>query len=234
MILRAIFVTLAVVAGLAQAQPYRGVDDKGRVRYSDTPPAGARSVEKPPVERTATPPAAGNESQLPFELQRAQKDFPVTLFTSPSCKEPCELARGLLNKRGIPFAETQVWNEETAAQLKERTGSENVPVIMVGRSTMTGFESARYDALLDSADYPKAGVLPARSQGAPAPPAGYEPPPTAEPLPQAAESPVKPGPYDTGGLPSNRSDKPGPYDTSKLPSNRSDKPGPYVAPGSTK
>jgi glutaredoxin len=236
MILRVIFVALALAAGVAQAQPYRWVDDKGGVRYTDTPPPGsARPVQKRAAEGTAAPSAAASEAPLPYELQRAQKDFPVTLFTSPNCKEPCTLAREHLNKRGIPFTETQVWNEETLAQLKERSGAENVPALMVGRTSISGFESTRYDALLDSAAYPKAGAVQARSQAAPPPPEGYEPPPTVEPAkPVPVETAGKPGPYDTSGLPANRSDKPGPYDPSKLPSNRSDKPGPYLTPGSTK
>ena len=174
------------------------------------------------------------EPQVPYELQRAQKDFPITLYTAPICKEPCELARAALNKRGIPFAEVQVWTQETLDELKSKAGSDNVPALAVGRSAVSGFDPSRYDALLDSAGYPKQGALPARSQGAPAQPEGYEPPPVAEPLRTETEPPAKAGPYDTSGLPSNRSDKPGPYDPSGLPPNRSNKPGPYLTPGSAK
>jgi glutaredoxin len=231
MILRVIFVALALAAGVAQAQPYRWVDDKGNVRYTDTPPpASARSVQKRATEGAATKPAPESEAPLPYELQRAQKDFPVTLFTSPNCKEPCALAREHLNKRGIPFTETQVWNEETLAQLKERTGSDNVPALMVGRSSMSGFEPARYDALLDSATYPKAGALQARSQAAPPPPEGYEPPPTVEPAkPVTSETAGKPGPYDASGL-TGPAPKPGPYDASGL-TGPPPKPGRYTLPG---
>lgn len=218
MILRVIFVALALAASVAHAQQYRWVDDKGRVQYSDTPPpAGARSVQKQSAG-TAAPAPAENGGQVPFELQRAQKDFPVTLFTSPSCKEPCTLARDYLNKRGVPFAETQVWNEESLAQLKQLTGAEGVPALTVGRSSITGFETSRYDALLDSAGYPKAGAVAARSQAAPPLPEGYEPPANVEPAkPVATEPAGKPGPYDSSGL--------------KGPAPKS---GPYVTPETTK
>jgi len=182
----------------------------------------------------AQPARPGSEPQVPYELQRAQKDFPVALYTAPICKQPCELARAALNKRGIPFAEIQVWTQETLDELKSKAGSDNVPALAVGRSAVSGFDQVRYDALLDSAGYPKQGVLPPRSQAAPAAPEGYEPPPVAEPLRTETEAPAKAGPYDPSGLPSNRSDKPGPYDTSKLPSNRSGKPGPYLAPDGAK
>ncbi len=220
MILRVIFVALALAAGVAQAQPYRWVDDKGRVHYTDTPPPGAARPEQRRAAGSEAPPSApATEAQVPFEVQRAQKDFPVTLFSSPGCKEPCTLARDYLNKRGVPFTEAQVWNEETLAKLKERTGAENVPALLVGRSSLTGFETSRYDALLDSAGYPKAGAVPARSQAAPALPEGYEPPAPVEPAkPVVTEPAGKPGPYDSSKL-----SPPGGGATSR--------PGPYSAPG---
>lgn len=222
---------LLCAAATVQAQQYRWLDDKGRPQYSDNPPPSAKGVRKTEA-KTESPAEAGQ--QMPFEVQQAQKDFPVTLYTAPICKQPCELARTALNKRGVPFTEVQVWTPETLEQLKARAGSDSVPALLVGRSALSGFDQTRFDGLLDSAGYPKQGTVPARAQRAPAPPEGYEPMPVAEPLQAEAEAPAKAGPYDTSGLPSNRSDKPGPYDPSGLPSNRPDKPGPYLAPGSTK
>jgi glutaredoxin len=224
-------VTLAALlatSGIAFAQQYRWVDEKGRVQYSDTPPpASAKEVRK----RGLGSPPVKSEAQVPFELQRAQADFPVTLYTAPICKQPCTLAREALNKRGVPFKEVQVWNVETLDQLKAVAPSDSVPALVVGRSVQSGFDSNRYESLLDLAGYPKAGVLPAGKQAAPALPDGYEPPPVAEPVAPAPEVPLKKaGRYDPSGLPSNRSGKPGPYDPSGLPSNRSGKPGPYGVP----
>ena len=219
---------LLCAAAAAQAQQYRWVDEKGRVQFSDTPPANATAVRKSDVKTGA---ATEGRQQVPFEVLQAQKDFPVTLYTAPICKQPCELARTALNKRGVPFTEVQVWNPETLEQLKSKAGSDTVPALIVGRTALGGFDPARYDGLLDSAGYPKPGSVPARAQTAPAPPEGYEPPPQAEPVIPDASASAKPGPYDTSGLPSNRSDKPGPYDPSGLPSNRSDKPGPYDPSG---
>lgn len=231
--IRQSFLTVLLLASTCvNAQAYRWVDGKGRVQFGDSPPANAKSVRKNEAQAGAPAPAETRQ-QVPFELQRAQKDFPVTLYTAPSCAEPCELARAALNRRGVPFTEVPVLTPETLEQLKSKAGVESVPVLIVGRSVLNAFEQTRYDGILDSAGYPKEGVLPARSQRAPDLPAGYEPALVAEPVKADAPS-GKAGPYDTSGLPSNRREGPGPYDTSKLPSNRSDKPGPYMAPGSTK
>jgi len=203
----------AVLAGLlcagsaALAQQYRWVDDQGRPHYSDTPPAKAKTVTKAEAKAPRTP----EGPPPPYEVQRAMKDFPVTLYTAPICKQPCELARAALNGRGVPFTEVQVWNAETLEQLKSRTGSGNVPTLVVGRSVMNGFDQASYDDLLNSAGYPRPGAVPARAQRAPAPPEGYEPPPGAEPRKPEAVTAVKPRPYDPSGLQSDRTGKQGPY-----------------------
>ena len=225
---QSILAVLLLAATYANAQAYRWVDDKGRVQFGDAPPANAKSVKKADVKADVKSDApAEAPQQLPFEVLQAQKDFPVTLYTAPSCKEPCESARAALNRRGVPFAEVLVASPETFEQLKTKSGSESVPVLIVGRSVLNAFEQTKYDGLLDSAGYPKEGTVPPRSQRAPAPPAG-EPPLTAEPLRTGPSA--KPGPYDASGLKSNRIEKPGPYDPSGLKSNRSEKPGPYLAP----
>ena len=219
---------LAAAAGLAQAQQYRWIDDKGRVQITDTPPPrGAKDVRK--IAGPAAKPEAA--APMPFELARLQKDFPVSLYTAPGCKDPCEQARSHLNKRGIPFKEVQVWNPETLEQLKALASTENVPVLAVGRSVQSTFDPVRYDALLDSAGYPAAGVFPARSQQAPAAPEGFEPLPVAEPE-KPVESAQKAGPYDTSGL-KGPAPKPGPYDPSVL-KGQAPKPGPYGLPGDKK
>ena len=218
----------AAVSGLAQAQQYRWTDDQGRVHLTDTPPpASARNVRR--IESSAAAPEAPS---LPFELARLQKDFPVTLYTSPGCKDLCEQARAMLNRRSVPFSEFQVWNAETLDQLKKVAGSDSVPVLVVGRSVQSGFDQNRFDALLDSAGYPAAGEYPARAQAAPAVPEGYQPPPVAEPVAPAAGKEQKAGPYDTSGL-TGPAPKPGQYDPSGL-TGPPPKPGQYGVPGESK
>jgi len=226
MILRAFVLVLlaASASGQAQAQQYRWVDQSGKTQFGDVPPPGAKQVGR--MNAGTAKPAA---PELPFEIAEKQKNFPVTLYTSPICKAPCELARGLLNKRGIPFSELQIWNPETLEQLKKASGADTVPALVVGRSAQSGFDQSRYDSLLDSAGYPAAGAYPARAQAAPALPEGYEPPPVAEPATPAAASEQKVGPYDTSGL-VGPPPKPPLYDSSTLVG-PPPKPGQYGLPG---
>jgi glutaredoxin len=194
---------LVVFASSAQ-QLYRWTDDKGRVHITDTPPpASAKSVQKKQPKGSVV-----ESAQTPFEVTRAMQNFPVTLYTSPSCKEPCASAREALNRRAVPFKEVQVWDEESNALLKKVSGANEVPTLLVGSSVQRGYEQGSYDALLDSAGYPKAGALPPRAQAAPQPPEGYAPPearkpPVAEPVkpepPPAPLGPYAPKPAATQG-----------------------------------
>jgi len=234
MILRAFLLVLiaATVSGVAQAQQYRWVDKDGKTQFSDSPPPpGAKDVRKTNITTGKAAPA-----QQPFELVRLQKDLPVTLYTSPSCKEGCELARGALNKRGVPFKEVQVFDPDTNEELKRVSGALDVPTLVVGRSVQRGFEQGAFDALLDSAGYPKTGVLPALTQAAPGAPEGYVPAggrdalPATDPAKSAAQR--KPGPYDASGL-TGPAPRPGQYDPSGL-TGPPPKAGRYGLPAETK
>jgi glutaredoxin len=192
----AVFLLLAAAAAGAQ-QMYRWTDENGRDHITDTPPPpSAKGVQK---QKARSVPAEGEQGSS-YELAQAMKEFPVTLYTAPSCKEPCQQARAALNRRGVPFKEVQVWEEDTARDLRKLTGGTlDVPVLTVGRSVQKGFQQDAYDALLDSARYPKAGLIAARNQAAPKAPEGYAAPGAAQAEPAkpaaTAEEPRPTGPY---------------------------------------
>ena len=234
MILRAfllvLFTAAAAAVGMAQAQQYRWTDVQGRVHLTDTPPpASAKNVRR--IEASA---AQSEAAPLPFEVARLLKDFPVTLYTTPSCKNNCEQARAALNRRSVPFGEIQVWDAETVQKMKSVTGSDQVPALTVGRQVLIGFEQGNFDSLLSSAGYPAAGVYPARNQAAPALPAGYAGAEGAAAKPAAVKAApaAKAGPYDSSGL-TGPAPKPGQYDPSGL-TGPPPKPGQYGVPGQGK
>ena len=204
MILRAFLAVLAAAALLASGT------------------AQAQQPQQPQQSQSDGPPP-------PFAIARLQKDFAVTLYTAQNCKELCENARAALNKRSVPFTEVQVWNEETAQKLKSVSGAENLPVLVVGRLVLVGFDQGQFDDMLNNAGYPAAGLYPPRNQAAPPPPESEAKPAAAAPKP--APGP-KPGPYDTSGL-VGPAPKTGPYDTSGL-KGPAPKTGPYGVPAETK
>ena len=170
-------VVIAALAGLAAAQQmYRWVDENGRTHVTDTPPpASAKGVRK-------VKPAADSAEGLPYILQQAVSQFPVTLYTSPECADPCRTAREHLAKRGVPFTETQI--REGAEELKRLANATEVPALKVGGQVVSGYERAAYDGMLDSAGYPRTAVVPARKP---------EAAPKTDPVKPEASAPS--GPY---------------------------------------
>jgi glutaredoxin len=177
---------LLCAASAAAQQLYRWTDEKGAVHITDTPPPpSAKGVQR--SKATTSAPAT---AEIPFELAQAMKDFPVTLYTSRNCATPCERARETLNKRGVPFKEVQVSNKESIEEFTRITGATEVPALVVGRSVQQGYQQEAFDVLLDSARYPRAGILPSRNQTAPKPAEER-----AAGAPKAEDEPKPAGPY---------------------------------------
>lgn len=138
-------------AGAIHAQTYRWVDKDGKVHYGDRPPASAAGQVQ---ERRLGTPAA--DKSLPYGLQQAVANFPVTLYVSPDCGEGCKEGRDYLKSRSIPFSEKTVASKEDIDALKKLAGGEAVvPVLMVGSKSAKGWLKGDWQRLLDAAGYPK-------------------------------------------------------------------------------
>ena len=165
--LRVLIVLIAALAAAsAWAQQYRWVDENGGVHYTDTPPPpGAKSTEKKKLKANTV------GSQPNVALSQAMKSSPVTLYSHPDCRQSCQMARDLLNQRGVPFTEVSTTDADKIEQLRRVSGAVTVPVLVVGAQVETKPITEAYNEALDLAGYPKAGVLTPRSQAAPARPA---------------------------------------------------------------
>lgn len=148
-------VLLAAAAFAAQAQQYRWIDEKGHVHYTDTlPPPSARNVEKKRFQDHAM----GRQSS--HDLERAVREAPVKLYTHPICTEPCSFARAFLKRRGVPFSEIVATEPELVQELKDISGADTVPVLVVGSEVERKANAETYNRALDRAGYPPAGVVP--------------------------------------------------------------------------
>ena len=144
---------LVVAAAAAHGQTYKWKDAAGVTHYSDTPPAkGAAQVLRPDSRPAATP-------SLPYELARAVKLHPVTLYTTARC-DACDQGRALLRARGIPFAEKTVNTAADREQLHRAGGKDELPLLVVGNRQMTGFAAGAWNEALDVASYPRKTMLP--------------------------------------------------------------------------
>ena len=166
---------IALVCASAQADGlYRWVDKSGKVHYGDAPETDATEVEK---KKFGAAPAA-DSNDLPYATRRARQNFPVTLYVTDSCGDPCKQAREFLNKRGIPFTENNVRTQDDINAFKQLSGSAGVPTLSVGKTWLKGFQAEQWGSGLDIAGYSQA---PSNQPQTPAKPLTTKPEKTATP-----------------------------------------------------
>ena len=150
--------SLAATGVCAQQSVYKWVDKDGKVQFSDSPPLDAANVTEKRMGGGYV------DQEYPYAVQQAMKKNPVTIYTAASCGDPCDQARDLLSKRGVPFSEKDPQKSKEAAEsLKTLVGGLEVPVMVVGESKAKGYEPEQWNSLLDTAGYPRT-----RLPGAPA------------------------------------------------------------------
>jgi glutaredoxin-like YruB-family protein len=72
----------------------------------------------------------------------------VILFSSSSCPW-CSRVKSYLHEKGVRVKEIKVDRDpEAAKDLVRMTGQMSVPVLLIGRATVTGFDKAKIDLLL--------------------------------------------------------------------------------------
>ncbi len=134
---------------------YKWVDKDGKVTYQDQPPpAGAGRVEERFVKD-------GEVGASDVTAEIAQKN-PVVIYTIPKCSS-CDLARGYLQKRLIPFTEKNVaqGNLTNQKELQDKVGELVVPTILVGAKVMKGgYIESLLEGELDAAGYPNSTKKP--------------------------------------------------------------------------
>ena len=170
----------AASSALFAAQLYRWVDEKGNVEWRDTPPPpNAKKIESRRVGGGTAP-----DAPLPYNLQVAMKNFPVTLWTT-DCGDTCTKARAHLDRRGVPYAEKDPRSDFES--FKKLTGGAEVPVVFIGATRLKGYLESDWDAALDTAGYPKTA------------PPGYKPKPKPAAAPAKEEAaPKEAEPASTG------------------------------------
>lgn len=144
---------LWIACGDAAGQAYRWVDEQGRIHYTQTPPPPAAKG----IQRKDFRSSGGESGDLPYATQVAAKNYPVTLYTQPDCGSPCDDARASLVKRGVPFREVSVLSQKEMDEVKQVSGRESLPLLVVGSLHQVGFQEARMNSLLDTAGYPASG-----------------------------------------------------------------------------
>ena len=164
-----LLMSLLLLTNLQAAELYRSIDKDGKVHYGDSPLEGTEDVEKLKLGNEPKP-----DENLPYETQRAMQNFPVTLYTFPECGSACQQARELLSKRGVPFTERSLVEQDEISAFRREFGDSKMPAVSIGKTWVKGFLAERWNNELDFAGYPKKVLT-------------YRPPAPATPPAQSAD-----------------------------------------------
>ncbi|MES1981347.1 MAG: glutaredoxin family protein [Pseudomonadota bacterium] len=153
---------LVCAAGAAAEGLYRWVDAAGKVHYGDVPAEQAAQVQRKKFD------APSSDAVQSAEARRVRDKFPVTLYVTSNCTEPCQQSRDFLTRRAIPYTETLLQTSEEFEAFKRKSGSEGVPTVSIGKNYLKGFQAEQWGSALDIAGYTKnAPLLPPAKPPAP-------------------------------------------------------------------
>ncbi|MET3105303.1 glutaredoxin [Oxalobacteraceae bacterium GrIS 2.11] len=150
---------LLMVGLSVQAQVYKWVDANGKVTYSDTPPP--KNVTN--VETRSFSSSEESGVALPFELAKAVKSAPVTMYISTPCPI-CDEARNFLKQNGIPYSEKTVTTNADIEKLNKLSGGNQLPFLLIGKIKLIGYNFPTWRSSLSLAGYPDSNILPSDYQ----------------------------------------------------------------------
>ncbi|MEA1890507.1 MAG: glutaredoxin family protein [Pseudomonadota bacterium] len=124
---------------------YKWVDKQGNVTYQASPPPGD-AVE---VEKTTISSDVVDEP----EDQTAGEPLPVKFYVKPECPI-CDQARTYFEEKGIATTEVDITENTAEAELMQKQfGHKNVPTIIIGSKSITGFEKTMVEDILKNAGF---------------------------------------------------------------------------------
>lgn len=138
----------ASTQGLAQL--YKWTDENGKVHYGDSPPQGARlqeitgkvsSYTSVSVEAFRYEPPSGASETAP-----GAKAGNVVMYSTSWCGY-CKKAAAHFRKNKIPYTEHDIEKSEKAAREYRKLKGRGVPVILIGKRRMNGFNAKVFDQI---------------------------------------------------------------------------------------
>ena len=131
----------------AVAQVYKWTDSAGKVHYGDRPPEDAKKEElKIRIPSFDGPAQVRDWSAVLGTSPGAAASGEVTMYSTSWCGH-CKNARSYFAARRVAYRELDVEKSDAAAREFRRLGGSGVPLILVGRKMMSGFDPESFEAL---------------------------------------------------------------------------------------
>ncbi len=139
LLLGGLFFSVSVVAEI-----YRWVDGAGRVHYSDS------VKEDQPAETVEV--MTNRYEHVPYEalpkqnISAARASRKVVMYSTSWCGY-CVKARKYFKSKGIAYADYDIEKNKRAKRRYDRLGGAGIPLILVGKKRMSGFNVAGFEAI---------------------------------------------------------------------------------------
>jgi glutaredoxin len=131
-------------------QIYKWVDENGRVHIGDRPPS---SVDAQPLELRINTYRNEAPDLSVFQGRDVSKGFEkVVIYTTQRCGY-CRKAKAWFRQKGITYSERDIDTSSRARKEFDRLGARGVPVILVGKERINGYNEPRLRAALKRGGY---------------------------------------------------------------------------------
>lgn len=141
-----LLLTLALASPGVTAQLYKWVDDQGNVHYGDSPPGNA-DLKK----ITGDISSFSSVSVEPFKFDPDLVTAPeggksVVMYSTTWCGY-CKKAATYFRQKNISFQEYDIEKSEKGARDYKRLKGRGVPIILIGKHRMNGFNRETFDRI---------------------------------------------------------------------------------------
>lgn len=141
-------ILLFSICTLSQAQIYTWTDENGRVHYGDKPTddVNAKTVN---IEVNSYTNVTYEFTDFYVPNREGRSHNPKVIMYSTSWCGYCKKARNYFHENNISYVEYDIEKDEKAHQQYKNMGATGVPVILVGKRRMNGFNAAGFEKMLN-------------------------------------------------------------------------------------
>ena len=126
---------------------YKWIDANGNTVYGSKPPKNVQLKEIKGNVSSFTSVSVESFKYDPKLITPEQAKSKTVVMYSTSWCGYCKKAARHFRKNNIPFKEYDIEKSKSAAKAYKKLNGRGVPVILVGKKRMNGFNAQRFDAL---------------------------------------------------------------------------------------
>ncbi len=147
-LIASLFSTALLYAGSTSAELYKWVDAEGKVHYGDQPPQNASLKDISNNISSFTSVAVEGFKFDPNLITTRTANKKVVMYSTEWCGY-CKQAARHFRQNNIAFVEHDIEKSSNAANDFKKLGGRGVPLILVGKKKMSGFNASRFNRLYD-------------------------------------------------------------------------------------